>query len=262
MRCAFDNTASGEKAGETKEERLAALRRAVEGLQSIPPGLGPERIFARLGFSLGSGLPGPGLLCGVLNEAVTAQAHRPAAFGFLFTLTAAALQERRGPAIFITALRALDVGAPYGHGLSQLGVDVGRLILVETASDKDALWAVEETLRSRARPAIVAGTIAGGLDHTQARRLNLAAAIHATPLLLLRGAKTAGTNAAATRWRIAPAPAALDRFDTFEYWRWQVTLERCRNGRTGEWLIEWDHAARRFRTVEEQYGRACLANHA
>jgi protein ImuA len=240
----------GEKEGDAKAERIAALRRAVEGLQSIPAGIPPKHVTAGVGASLAPGLPGPGIVGGMLNEAVAAHADRPAAFGFLFTLMAVALQARAGPAVFVAARRTLDFGAPYGHGLSQLGLDVGRLILVETDTDKDALWALEETLRSEARPAMVAGVIEAGLDLTQSRRLNLAAAVHTTPLVLLRGVKAAGTSAATTRWRIASAPAALDRFDTFESWRWQVTLERCRNGRTGAWLIEWSPVAHRFRLVE------------
>ena len=35
-------------------------------------------------------------------------------------------------------------------------------MLVETKSDKDALWAIEETLRSQARPAMVAGASQAG----------------------------------------------------------------------------------------------------
>jgi protein ImuA len=242
----------GEKEGGSKEERIAALRRAVDGLQSIPAGiLQPEHVTAGVGVSLAAGLPGPGLIGGVLNEVIAARGDQPAAFSFLFTLTAAALQERPGPAVFVAAQRALEFGTPYGHGLNQLGVDVGRLILVDAETDKDALWALEEVLRSDAKPAIVIGAIEADLDLTQSRRLNLAAATHATPHVLSRGMKVAGTSAAATRWRITPAPAARDRFDTFAYWRWHVTLERCRNGRTGAWLIEWDHAARRFRSVED-----------
>ena len=236
--------------GHTKAERIAALRRTMEGLQSIPAGMAPEHITAGVGASLAPGLPAPGLVSSVLNEVSAARGDRPAAFGFLFALMAAAAQARAGLAVFVAARRALECGAPYGHGLAQLGLDVGRLILVETDTDKEALWALEETLRSEAKPAVVAGAIEAGLDLTQSRKLNLAAAVHATPLVLLRGVKAAGTSAAAARWRIASAPGALDRFDTFESCRWHVALERCRNGRTGAWLIEWDHAAHRFRSVE------------
>jgi protein ImuA len=198
-----------------------------------------------------SHLWGPGLARGVLHE-ISAAAHndRPSAFGFLFAMTALALSSRSGPAVFVATYKSLAAfGKPYGHGLAQLGLDVGRLILVEAKTCKDALWAIEETLRSQARPAMVAAAVESDLDLTMSRRLNLAAAMHRPPLMLLRGSG-GGASAATTRWRIAAAPAARDRFGTFSHWRWQVALERCRNGRTGEWLIEWNHVAHRFRLVE------------
>jgi protein ImuA len=235
--------------------RIAALRKALEGLQGGPPAPLPAAVSSTQRAAhafLGPGLPGPDLAAGVLHELAAGHADQPAAFGFLFTLMAAALAARPGPAVFIAARRAVaDFGLPYGHGLAQLGLDSSRLILVETGKDKDALWALEEVLRSQARPAMVAGALEGGLDLTPSRRLNLAAAVHATPLAILRGARATGTSAAATRWRIASAPAARDRFGTFTHPRWRVALERCRNaGRPGEWLIEWNHAAYRFRVVE------------
>jgi protein ImuA len=239
-----------------KAARIAALRRGMAKLERAHPGppahlsLGVPQMHAHL--------PGPGLACGVLHEiAAAAHGDRPAAFGFLFASTAAALRLRPGFAVLVAQRRCLaDFGAPYGHGLVQLGLDAGRLLLVETKSDKDALWALEEALRSPARPAMVAGAIAGGLDLTTSRRLNLAAATHATPLVLLRSSSATSTSAAATRWRIASAPAALDRFGAFAHPRWHVALERCRNGRTGQWLIEWDHVAHRFCLVEGVADRA------
>lgn len=254
MRCSSSISNISTSREGTREERLAALRKAVEGLQAAPAFGKAGNDFASVEPCQGRsgpdwGLPAP-LALGALNEMVAAHADRPAAFGFLFTLTALGLEARAGPAVFIAARRALaEFGAPYGHGLAQLGLDVGRLILVETGSDKDALWALEETLRSGVA-ATVAGAIAGGLDLTSSRRLNLAAAAQRTPLVVLRGAKAEAASAAATRWRIAAAPAARDRFGALAHWRWRVALERCRNGRPGDWLIEWNHVAHRFRVVE------------
>jgi protein ImuA len=274
---------------ERLQERLAALRKAVEGLPVARVGEGAEAqadAAAPLqGRPQGAdwGLPAE-LPCGALNEVVAGHADRPAAFGFLFTLIALGLDNaldrghagfglRAGPAVLVAARRALsDFGEPYGHGLAQLGLDVGRLILVETRTDKDALWAIEETLRSGARPAMVAGTLAGGLDLTSSRRLNLAAAPQRTPLVLLSGAGAAGTSAAAARWRIAAAPAARDRFGALAAPRWHVALERCRLGncrgrpmnrpmnRPGAWLIEWNHVAHRFRVVAELADRPPAAD--
>jgi protein ImuA len=235
--------------------RIAALRKAVGALQTIPATALPEQARTSpkpsLAPSLAPGLPGPGFPCGVLNEATADHADRPAAFGFLFALMAAAQRSRAGPAVFVAARRALDCGVPHGHGLARLGLDAGRLILIETETGKDALWALEEALRSEIRPAVVAGAVQSAPDLTQSRRLNLAAAVHATPLVLLREARGAQTSAAATRWRLAPAPAALDRFGTFARWRWQATLERCRTGRTGAWQMQWDPETCRFHAAAE-----------
>ncbi|TWT05963.1 ImuA family protein [Reyranella sp. CPCC 100927] len=196
-------------------------------------------------------LSGPGLPCGALHE-VLAAAHgdTPASFGFILALMAGAVQARRGPAVLVVSRQAADFGLPYGHGLQAFGLDVGRLLLVRTRAGKDALWAVEEILRSDAGAAVVAGAVESNLDLTMSRRLNLAAATAGTPLLLQRPPSATATSAATTRWRIAAAPASRDRFDAFAHWRWQASLERCRNGRPGHWTLEWDHVAHRLRLAE------------
>jgi protein ImuA len=239
-----------------KERRLAVLRKALESLQGAEApaaAVAPRQGLRGRDWGLPAELP-----CGALNEVVAAYADRPAAFGFLLALTALGLKTQTQPAVFVAARRTLsDFGGPYGHGLAQLGLDVGRLILVETRTDKDALWAIEEALRSEAGPAVVAGALAGGLDLTSSRRLNLAAAPRRTPLILLSGllsgplsgVEAVGTSATAARWRITAAPAARDRFGALSAPRWNVALERSRNDRPGIWLIEWNHVAHRFRVV-------------
>jgi protein ImuA len=103
---------------------------------------------------------------------------------------------------------------------------------------------MEEALRSRA-PLAVAGMI-DKLELKLSQRLQLAAVDAGLPLLLLRPASTLESSAAATRWRIGTAKAARDRFGLIARPRWHLTLERCRNGRPGEWIMEYDHVAHRF----------------
>ena len=202
---------------------------------------------------------------------------------------------RPGPALLVLPRRGpLAGGRPYGHGLGQLGLDVARLLLVETASDRETLWALEEALRSRLPFALLAGALIRDPGLAASRRLSLAAAGAAgvagrfqeeaareraagvagrfqeeaareraagagTPLLLLRPAGAEGASTAMTRWRIAAARSDLPaeppgkspggkaggEFSADR--RWEVALTRCRNGRAGHWLMEWDHAAHRFR---------------
>jgi protein ImuA len=228
-------------------------------------------------------LPQGGLAGGALHEIVPDRGATPAAFGFLVALLVRisspppcgeglgvgverycaevdvaraepppypAPQGGRNPAnrspliLVLPSYGLRDYGRPHCHGLNALGLDPRRLILVETAHRKDTLWAMEQSLHSRAVAAI-AGVI-DQLDLKASQRLQLAAMDAGTPLLVLRPADTLEGSTAATRWRVGTASAARDRFGLIARSRWQLRLERCRNGRFGEWMVEYDHVAHRF----------------
>jgi protein ImuA len=159
-----------------------------------------------------------------------------------------AASPRAHPLFFIAPTYGLRPYRPHGrlhgHGLNALGFDPARLILVETAHRKETLWAMEEAVRSAA-PAAVVGVI-DTLDLQLSQRLHLAATDAGLPVFLLRAAATLESSAAATRWRIGTAKAVRDRFGLVTRPRWHLQLERCRNGRPGEWVVEYDHVAHRF----------------
>lgn len=227
---------------QSRAETVDELRLMLARLDRIPlkPSILPFGLPA-----IDQRLPQNGLSCGALHEvAPVTEADTPAAFGFI-----AALMSRippGGPVLIVLSSRKFArCGRPHGHGLHTLGLDPARVILAETADETLALWAIEEALRSRA-PAAVVGAVGAKLDLKMSQRLNFAAADTNTPLMLLRPSAAIGTNTAATRWRIGAAMAARDRFGLLTRWRWRVELERCRNGRVGEWLVEFDHVANCF----------------
>jgi protein ImuA len=208
---------------------LPRLERAAAETRALPFGVP----------ALDSYLPQRGLAFGALHEVAPAgEADEAAAFGFVTALLGRVPQ---GTVCLVFSRR--QPSRPHGHGFNTLGLDPARVILVET-DDKQALWAMEEALRS-AVPAAVVGALDTGLDLKTSQRLHLAAGESGRLLVLMRPAR-AGPSAAMTRWRVAAAAAARDRFGLIARWRWHVTLERCRNGRPGEWLLEFDHAAHRF----------------
>jgi len=248
------------------------LRRLLPGNE----GLRREGLHQTLPFGLAamdSHLAAGGLACGALHEVVPErQAAFPAALGFIVAFLAHTFSSpptslhsgarQRGPAgareriVFVLpAYGRRQHGRLCGHGLNAFGLDPGRLILIETAHRKDTLWAMAEALRSAA-PAAVAGMI-DKLDLKTSQKLHLAASDAGLPLLLLRPAALSPPSpacgggwgegsAAATRWRIGTAEAARDRFGLYARPRWHLQLERCRNGRPGEWVVEYDHVAHRF----------------
>jgi protein ImuA len=228
-------------------EELRRLLPKMEGVRAAKPI--PKPIPFNLA-GIDRCLPQGGLAGAALHEVVPDEGATPAAFGFLVALLARVASSQpnrlaRSPFILVLPICGLrDYGRPHSHGLNALGLDPRRLLLVETAHRKNALWAMEEALRSEA-PAAVAGVI-DQLDLKTSQRLQLAAMDAGLPLFLLRPAKTLESSAAATRWRVGAAPAARDRFGLFARSRWQLMLERCRNGRAGEWMVEYDHVAHRF----------------
>ena len=258
-------------------DRAAVLSR-LRGLLARQAGWRAD-VNATLPFGLAafdSHLPNGGLACGALHEIVpTTQTALPAAFGFVVAILArlsssygAGLAdgertdahclphsfqnglpygtERR--IVFVMPAHALrQCGRLSGHGLKSLGLNPRRAILVETVHWQDSLWALVEALRSAA-PQAVAGMI-DRLDLKTSQKLHLTAAEARLPLLLLRPSQTLESGAAATRWRIDAAASTRDRFGSYARARWQVQLERCRNGRPGEWVVEYDHVAHRFSLV-------------
>jgi protein ImuA len=247
--------------GRNRAAVVDELRRLLPRLESVGA---PSRTLPLGLAALDAHLPHGGLAVGALHEVAPHQhGDTPAAFGFLVALLArfpptehdpekwtpvfgkdhAPINKR--PLLLVASHRALtDHGRPHGHGLRQLGLDPARLILVETRNDQQTLWAMEEALRSGA-PAAVGGAIQK-LDLKTSQRLHLAAGDAGLPLVLLRPARADEASAAATRWRIGTVEAARDRFGLLARTRWRARLERCRNGRPGEWLVEFDHAAYRF----------------
>ncbi|WP_439541684.1 ImuA family protein [Hyphomicrobium sp.] len=232
----------------TRNQTLGELRRMLSRIEGLHmEGMqGGEPDCLSFGLpALDAYLPRGGLAFGAMHEiAPETEADVPAAFGFLIAL----LARTPGTApllLILTARGPVRNARLFGHGLNTLGLDPGRVILVETADEKDALWATEEALRSGV-PAAVASTLGVKLDLKTSQRLQVAARESRRALLLMRPPAAEHAATATTRWRITSSEAARDRFGLAARWRWRAALERCRNGRPGEWILEFDHATHCF----------------
>jgi len=226
--------------------RLRARIAALEGFGGDPGEAGVRSLGLP---AIDRVLPGGGLARGALHEVVSAgigaglaaDAGDGAAGGFatrlLSCLAGGAVPSPRGRTVLWVSRRD-DL---YPPGLRAFGLDPARLLVVRARRDADALWAVEEGLRCPAVAAVLAEV--DEPDFTASRRLQLAAS-GATALLLRPDAAALPASAAATRWRIAPAPGGMAPVaGGVGPARWRVELLRCRGGRPGTWLVEWDDAA-------------------
>lgn len=144
----------------------------------------------------------------------------------------------------VWVMRRDDLHAP---GLASLNFPVGGLILVRVRDEAEALWALEDALGASGVAAAV-GEIEA-VDLTAGRRLQLACERGGATGLVLRrrpfggppsARREAAGSAAASRWRVAPAPGGEESFGLGAA-RWSVALERCRGGRPGAWMMEEAH---------------------
>ncbi|NBB17419.1 hypothetical protein GVN21_18815 [Caulobacter sp. SLTY] len=117
-------------------------------------------------------------------------------------------------------------GLWFRDGLTGLGLDPRSLLIIETQKEAQVLWALEEALRSRA----VAGTVAALMSFGGRVRSSRQGA----------DASRAARSSRRLASRVRPSTAALTR---------------SRGEPPGEWLLEWDDEAHRFRLA------AGLADH-
>ena len=152
-------------------------------------------------------------------------------------------------------------GLPYAPGLRFFGFDPARIVFVRCINARECLWAMEEGLRLGGIAAVI-GARVKAMDLTASRRLQLAAEQANTPVFLLRNYNDFASSAAVTRWRIAPVPSARDRFGFYKNARFRVALEYARGGKTGEWIMDWDHDALCLRLSSALGDRASGENRA
>ncbi len=228
---------------------LSRLREAVAKIEGSD--LSPLETGGRvlpLGAEVIDAALGGGLALGALHELAPAAAlHLGAAAGFALALAARAAARKH--VLWIQPdFAGTEAGAPYGPGLTALGLPMERMLLLRVARPVEALWAMEEGLKSRVLSAVVAELTDDGAcaDLTVTRRLVLAARESGGLGLLLRHCLSPEPSAAATRWDIAAAPSRSDAFGGLGRTAFTLSLLKNRRGPRGRWTTEWDHHARSF----------------
>ncbi len=232
------------------------LRQTLAAIDpSLKPGLAePERAIRVGAPAIDAALRGGLARDGLHEIAPGAPFDLAAATGFAMALLARAAGTQnaiQGEILWIaTGFATGEGGGPYGPGLDLFGIPSARLLVLRVPRAADALWAMEEGLRCRALAGVIAELGDDRLaDLTVTRRLMLAAREGGCPGLLLRHRATAEPGAACTRWTVASAPSAPDRYGGLGRTAFDLSLRKNRRGPCGRWIIEWDHHERAFRTA-------------
>ena len=222
----------------SREAQFWAVRKTVAALEA--GGAAARGVLPFGDARIDAALPGGGLSLGRWHEAVGegVEIETAAATG-AFVAVAATPLAARGAVVWV--MRRDDLHAP---GLATLNFPAEQLIQVCVRDEAQALAALEDALGTAGVAAAVGE--AGEVGLTAGRRLQLACEKHGATGFVIRrrpfgGAakRDGGGSAAATRWSVAAAPSEPEPGEPgLGEPRWRVTLERCRGGRPGAWIME------------------------
>ena len=164
-----------------------------------------------------------------------------------FALSRAAAEDDPRPVVFVaTGQWRRERGGLFARGLNRLGIAPGSVVQVCAEREIEALWALEEALKS--------GAVKGGVATVEqpsfvaTRRLDFAAQAGRAVGVLLRAGPAGDLSAARLRWRISALPSAPHPFDPRApgVLRMRAELARRRNGPLGAWELEQDHETHRL----------------
>jgi protein ImuA len=161
---------------------------------------------------------------------------------------------------------AAEHGGLYGAGLAELGLSPCDAILVDAPREANALWALEEGLRSKTLSLAIG--LMKEVALTPSRRLGLAAAAGLTPGLLLTLPSSPPAPSASLRLRLRRLSSAPHPFDPRAPGasRVRLTMERCRGASPASealsFDLEWCDVTYRFRMAAQVADRSFAASSA
>jgi protein ImuA len=181
---------------------------------------------------------------GAVHEFIS---HEPesasATVGFISGLLGE-LMKKGGAAIWISTSKNI-----FPPALKLFGIEPSRIIFINLKNEKDVLWSMEEALKCGGLAAVV-GEIPE-LNFTTSRRFQLAVEqSRVTGFILRSNPRNLNANALVSRWRIKSLNSeSYEDLPGIGFPRWNVELLKIRNGRPGNWQLEW--AEESFRHVFE-----------
>lgn len=216
-----------------KNEIIAQLQRDILSLQGntlreshrqYDTGLGPiEKAFPANKFPIAA-----------VHEFIsTGQQSATATNGFISGLLGSLVQNK-GACLWISGRRTI-----YPPALRQFGIAPEQIIFIDVHKPKEILWVVEEALKCDSLSAVV-GELTE-LSFTESRRLQLAVEKSKVTGFIHRfRPRTENIVACVSRWKIKPLPGELEAgMPGVGLPRWEVQLQKVRNGKPGTWQVEW-----------------------
>ena len=217
----------------SKADIIAQLQKEILPLQGFRSSAKAPLIDLGLG-AIRNAFPNRSFPLGAIHEFSAPLPEQAAATGGFIAAMLSSLMQNGIAVVWISLNRTV-----FPPALKQFQVDPARVIFIDLQRSKDILWATEEALKCGGLGAVISEI--AELGFTASRRFQLAVEQSGVTGFILRTSSRKLTpTASLTRWIISPLPSiSMDGLPGVGFPRWNVQLQKVRNGKPGSWDVEY-----------------------
>jgi protein ImuA len=226
----------------SKADIIAQLQKEILPLQGYKPIADHTPFDGGLGV-IKYAFPNASFPLGATHEFLCSREEDAAASSGFIAGILSSLMHTGGVLLWISAAQLI-----FPPGLRLFGLEPEKIIFVNVRNEKERLWAMEEALKCNGLSAVIGEM--QEVSFKQSRRFQLAVEqSRVTGFIIRRNPKNLAT-ACVTRWSLRPLPGVMtDGLPGVGFPRWDVNLIKVRNGKPGNWQLEW--ASGRFRHLHK-----------
>jgi len=218
----------------SKAHIIHQLQKEILSLQGFKTRMPGSLLDIQLG-PIKYAFPNNNFPLGAVHEFICNEAEDSAATTAFIAGITSLLMRNNAVSVWISSKQTL-----YPPALKSFGIAPEKIIFIEVQKEKEILWAMEEALKCNGLAIVVAEI--KNLSFTASRRLQLAVEQSlVTGFVIRHNPPSITSTACVTRWQIKSVHSALEEgLPGVGYPRWNVTLLKVRNGKSGSWMVEWN----------------------
>jgi protein ImuA len=209
------------------------LQRDILSLQRSKTALNNTALDITIG-PLRNAFPGNTFPLGTIHEFIAGSVEDATVTAGFIAGMLTPLMQNAGAVIWIGPAPAI-----FPPALKSFGIIPDKIIFIDLQKEKEMLWAMEEALKCEGLAAVICEV--RELTFTASRRLQLAVEqSRVTGFIIRNNPRIINTTACFTRWKITSLSSEFrDALPGVGFPRWNVNLLKVRNGKPGNWQIEY-----------------------
>jgi protein ImuA len=170
---------------------------------------------------------------GAVHEFMSSEAEATAATGGFISGVLSCCMPVKGAVVWVGRRKSI-----FPPSLRAFNIEPNHIIFIHPANEKEILWVTEEALKCDGLMAVV--TEVQDLNFTNSRRFQLAVEKSKVTGFIINQKTSSANNACVSRWQINSLPSVQQNgLPGVGFPRWNVALKKIRNGKPGQWQIEW-----------------------